>query len=242
VRARHFRSDPTRVALALVLAAAWLAAGTAHAQEPAGHEPVVRVTSETALVSAFLWRGWVVHDGFCAQPTNALHVGGLTVSSWFNLALDEPSITEHDLTVEYGRAIGRLTLTGGWIHYFFPVEETDRVTQEVYGAVAWDGPLAPALAVYHDFRVGRGTYLVLSAGHDLPLGHRPAALQVRGSIGYNHRMWIAGSTFSDAAVTVRALLAARGHVTFSPALTYSRGLNPEFAHNRVVVGLFVDIE
>jgi hypothetical protein len=206
-----------------------------------GNEASVFFFSETEIVSSWIWRGWVLQDGAAVQPANGFEVGNFTVSSWFNLAAAERAITEHDLTVEYGRDAGRLRLTAGWVNYFFAEAESDKVTQEVYAGVAFDSPLSPALTVFRDVQAGNGTYIVGSVSHDVSLAGG-VRLTAGLSLGYNDHLWIDGSSFSDAAVSLAVAVPRAGALSITPRVTWSRSLNDSYFQSKVAWGVTVGID
>jgi len=212
------------------------------AEESTATGPAVSFFSSTDLLSAWIWRGWVLHDGFAIQPAHGLSACGFTVSSWFNFASGDWAVTEHDLTVEYGRDVGAARLSAGWIHYYFPGAESNRFTQEIYAGIAWLVPLQPGVTVYRDVQAGTGTYVVASVSHDVPMWDGRATLTTGASIGYNHRLWIDASTFSDVAISLQLALPRAGRVSLTPAVMWSRALDRTHFDTKIAWGLNVTVE
>ena len=119
------------------------AAPDAQPAGPPAPAPVpMAVTSgaEINFYSKYMWRGWVYQDAFSAQPTYWVKFAdSLTVSSWMNFSREqvEGPLTEHDLTVDYTKAVSpKFTMSAGWINYVYPALETQNVSNEFYGGLA----------------------------------------------------------------------------------------------------------
>lgn len=206
----------------------------------------VKITAGTDLVatSAYIWRGFVPTDAFSLQPTSWIRVGGLTISSWANVAGRRAGgpLTEHDVIVDYSASVGRLTLSAGWINYVFPPAETGRHSDEVYAGVAHASYLNPAVRVYQDVHAGSGTYLNAGVAHEYPMGHG-IAVTPSASIGYNHHQWIDRSTFSDATVGVKVKMpTGLKHLSVAPFVNYSRTLARELFPSRIYGGLGISVQ
>jgi hypothetical protein len=189
-----------------------------------------RFGSEIVLSTAYVWRGFLNSDTTCVQPGAWVTFGGVTFSSWLNVesrAASRLSLVEHDFAVEYARDAGEFSLSVGWVNYFFPAEETDRHTNELFATIAHAGPLSPDFAVYVDPHAGSGIYAAASVGHSLALRDDSVRAAARAGVGYNHRLWIDGSGFADVNIRLGLELPLFGEARLEPFLTYSRGLRPE---------------
>jgi hypothetical protein len=192
--------------------------------------------SEVALSSAYVWRGFVTTETACLQPEAWFSLRDITISTWLNVEWIGPSrlsLTEHDLTVEYGRELGSFDVSLGWVNYFFPTEETARHSNELFVTVAHAGRLSPAFALYVDPHEGSGVYGVASVGHARSVWGGSVRAAGRVGVGYNHRQWIDESGLSDVnlhlALEVPPLF---GMATMEPFLAYSRGFRSEMkAHH-----------
>jgi hypothetical protein len=213
------------------------AAPVAEAQPagPPAPAPVpVNITSgaEINFYSKYMWRGFVYQDAVSMQPTYWLKFGdSLTVSSWMNVSREqvEGPLTEHDLTVDYTKAISpKFTMSAGWINYVYPALETQNVTNEFYGGLAHASYFNPAAKVYVDVHSGTGVYLNLSAGHTYAIGSSGFAATPSFAIGYNHNSWIDDSTWSDANFGVKLTVPTPIKRLFlTPQLYYSKALTNE---------------
>ena len=121
-----------------------------------------------SVVSAWVWRGFVLSDAPAVQPTAWVKAGPLTVTSWMNVGESVNgghAFTEHDLTVDYSVPVGQATLSLGWTNYMFADLTEGRHSNEFYAGVAGGGFFSPALQVYHDVQEGHGTYAVVTVSH-----------------------------------------------------------------------------
>ncbi len=191
--------------------------------------------------SAFVWRGWVLHDGACLQPDVWVQIADFTVTSWLNMRHrggGDVHFNEHDLTVDYSHDVGRLTLSAGWTNYrYFGLEGGH--TNEFYVGARADVLFQPGVQVYQDVEQGDGTYVSLSAGHEFPIGKQlTGAAQV--ALGYNNHQYMATSGFSDVGLTFKVSVpVASARMALQPTITYSRSLMPEMFPSRLVGGLSV---
>lgn len=209
--------------------------GTATDAQPAGPPAPaptpVAVTSgaEINFYSKYMWRGWVYQDAVSAQPTYWVKFAdSLTVSSWMNFSREqvEGPLTEHDLTVDYTKAISpKITMSAGWINYVYPALETQNVSNEFYGGFAHASYFNPAARVYVDVHSGTGVYLNLSAGHTYAIGSSGLTATPTFSIAYNHKSWIDESTWNDANFGVKVMVPTPIKGLFlTPQLYYSKAL------------------
>jgi len=211
-----------------------------------GRSSPIQVTAGADLVvtSAYVWRGFVPTDRASVQPMLWVKLGDLTVSSWFNVAGEQPNgaLTEHDFTVDWSKARGAWTFSGGWIHYVFPGVSTGGVSSEFYGGVAYAGLLNPTVRVFQDVQEGRGTYVNVGIGHTLALP-RGVALTPTVTLGYNHQQWTSESGWSDANVTLRLLVPMpQPHVFLAPFVAYSKSLETGLFPRKLYGGVSLTVK
>lgn len=104
--------------LLVMLALAGRAAAQTAEQPPP--EPAFTWGGEVDISSRYLWHGLPYSDGVVIWPGVWLSAKGFTID--FSANLDphyEPKFNEHDLTVGYEQAIGRLTLSGAFSRYTY---------------------------------------------------------------------------------------------------------------------------
>jgi hypothetical protein len=175
-------SGSTTLVTALALAAAMaLAPLAAHGEEAAG-----KGVFSTAVASRYVWRGQTLSEGFVAQPTVGITLGGFAANLWSNVDLDNDEedddgiiLNETDLTLSYSMPIGPVNATAGFIHYDFDGSDT----QEIYLTCALSTLLNPSLSLYYDIDEGDGGFAVLAASHAFPVG--PVSLTAGASLGFN---------------------------------------------------------
>lgn len=199
---------------------------------PAPVPMTVSSGGEVGVYSKYLWRGFVLADAVSMQPTYWVKFAdAVTVSSWMNVAREqlEGPLTEHDLTVDYTKALNsKFSMSVGWINYVFPGLDDGSVTNEIYGGLAHSSYFNPAVKVFVDFHEGKGTYFNFSASHTYAIGGQGFAATPSFGLGYNHRQWIDDSTWSDANFGVKLTVPTPIKRLFiTPAIYYSKALNKD---------------
>ena len=133
--------------------------------------PSRKGTFSTAFASRYVWRGQTLSQGFVAQPTVGMTLGGFSANLWSNVDLDNDEedddgivMNETDLTLNYTMPVGPVSLTGGFIHYDFDGADT----QEIYLTAALATLLNPTLSLYYDIDEGEGGFAVLGVSQALP--------------------------------------------------------------------------
>jgi hypothetical protein len=250
--ALFFAGDPaTARAQSAAVAPGWIA--PRRAQSAGEPQPVQQQTDpgwrwgpltvggDVALTSAFVWRGFVLHDGACLQPDVWLELSDFTVTSWLNIRRsipDDSHLNEHDFSVDYARSAGRITLSAGWTNYRFFGRE-DGHTSELYAGASAEVLLQPGVTVYKDIQMGSGTYVSVSAAHRWPMGGRATA-GAQVAFGYNNHLYIDGAGLSDVAVTLSVSLPVpSARLLLEPRVTYSHSLMPDTFPSRLFGGLSV---
>jgi len=223
-------------------AAAPVAVSTAQASpvpDAAAADPVVEWGASIPFVSAYVWRGFVVADAACFQPTASVAVRGLTITTWFNVIAgsDDAGWSEHDLIVDYTLPVGGWTVSAGYTNYYFPTITDGKVSNEFYGGVGWSGLLSPTVTIYQDVSVGAGTYLSAGVSQSFPVSKSGITIAPAATIGYNHHQWVAGTGWSDLNVGVTVTLPAGKHVDIAASFNYSKSLQPDWFPSRGYSGI-----
>jgi hypothetical protein len=205
------------------------AAATPAESQPAA-APAVTIGASAAVVSAYVWRGFVLIDEVSVQPSVWLKMGGLTLTSWVNVSpgVEGDAFTEHDFTLDYTRSVGRVALSAGYINYFFVSLDEDRFTNELYVGATVSGPLNPSLRVYQDVQQGSGTYVSFGVSQAVPLGSKGPTITPSAVLGYNNNQWVDGSGWSDLSVGATLAFPVNGHLDLSASANYSRSLNKDW--------------
>ena len=120
----------------------------------------------------------------------------LTAGVWGNYDFDDDEDwTEVDYYLDYTTSLGffdekweKVSASVGYIYYDFPSLSSGDDSQEIYGGVAIDVLLSPALTIYYDYDEGDGTYYEASLSHSVPLSER-IDLNLGATIGYNDGQW-----------------------------------------------------
>lgn len=193
------------------------------------------VEAQVDWVSRYVWRGFDLNGNRpCLQPQVTFDLGrsGFSLNLWSSFCLRDRAETRYadeiDATLSYAIPAGEaFELEAGVLLYAYVgarhFKLKEHATPEVYlkGGLP-NAPLAPSLALYYDLNLGKGFYAQLSAGHSLKLGGK-LGLDLTGSLGYNARMYIENSGFSDLAFGA-ALPIVLGKATLTPAAHYSISL------------------
>jgi len=211
----------TLVSSLMLAAGLTLAPLVAHAEDAVG-----KGTFSTAFASRYVWRGQTLSKGFVAQPTVAMTLGGFSANLWSNVDLDNDEedddgivMNETDLTLNYTVPIGKVSLTGGFIHYDFDGSDT----QEFYLTAAVATMLNPTLSVYYDIDEGKGGFAVLAVSQAIPTG--PITLTAGGSIGFNLGDEAMGLNYGE--VSLATSIPIFGHVSIDPRIAYSTALGSD---------------
>jgi hypothetical protein len=200
-------------------------------------QPAVTAGSEVVATSRYIWRGFE-DGGFSLQPNTWIEFGGWRATSWFNLAAkptERSAFTEQDVRVQYARRFGSYEIAGGWTGYFFPCGY--RHSHATFVTIEREGPLTPSIAVYHDFRLGNGTYVNAAIAHPWPAIIPAIELASTFGVGYNRHQWTDETGFSDANIGLRGTWRGNGRISLSPFIKYSRSLNRLMVPTRTYGGI-----
>lgn len=236
----------TLVSSLLLAAGLTISPLAAHAEDT-----VVKGTFSTAFASRYVWRGQTLSKGFVAQPTVAVTVGGFSANLWSNVDLDNSEadddgivMNETDLTLNYTVPIGKVSLTGGFIHYDFDGvagetaadSTTGSDTQEIYLTAGVATLLNPTLSLYYDIDDGDGGFAVLAISQAIPAG--PISLTAGASVGFNiddKAMGVNsdGEKFTGlyyGELSLATSIPIFGHVSLDPRIAYSTALGDHGEH------------
>jgi hypothetical protein len=221
---------PSTIALGAAALALCLtfAPPAAHAEGAPG-----TATSSIAFASRYVWRGQILSKGVVAQPTVGMTLGGFNANLWSNVDLNNDEkdddgivMNETDLTLNYTVPVGKVSLTGGLIHYDFDGSDT----QELYLTTAVATLLNPTLSLYYDIDNGNGGFAVLALSQAIPVG--PLSLTAGGSLGFNLKDKAMGVNADGDAftglyygeVSLATSIKIFDHVSIDPRIAYSTGL------------------
>ncbi len=193
------------------------------------------VSAEAAVLNRYLWRGAVMTDGWVVQPSVTLGLGGFEFGVWGNLDLDDVNDHRHDLseidyTATYTMSVALVDLSAGALHYAFPQDDCEATTELFVGGSV-NVLASPSLGLYRDIDEGDGTYVLLGAGHALPIG--AASLDLAASLGWGdekHNVYNYGAAtagLADASLTLSMDIAVTPLLTVRPTLGYTTLLTTE---------------
>ncbi len=150
-------------------------------------ETEVHVKAE--IVSSHLWRGRVLSDSSCFQPSVSILSGGLGLNLWgtFDLESDSGSKRRNrlDATAYYSARHGKYLFTGGLVGYFHQddPEAHARNTGEIFAGYSLNMLLSPSMTFYYDFDEVAGYYASFSVAHSLWVTKGLSSLDMQLSIG-----------------------------------------------------------
>ncbi|MFO0753018.1 MAG: hypothetical protein U0411_06805 [Thermodesulfovibrionales bacterium] len=179
------------IAVLLALAAVYgAAAGNLFAEEAK-----VTGSASMGIFNRYVFRGYEFSsDSIVIQPAINLSYQGFGVGFWANIDTDEhttqsflgsgrlghKSFNETDFTLSYTYALGKLSLTGGYVYYALKYAAE---TEEVFLIASYDIIAKPTLSIYRDITSYPGTYISLALSHSVPL-YKTVTLDLGASAGY----------------------------------------------------------
>lgn len=241
---------PIRHLVATVaLSVAWLAPDTVLAQEPAGAQAAPASSSasfhyggDAMMVSSYVWRGGVESDKPCLQPGGWIGFGPVSFEGWMNLEMADGRLrnAEYDLSLYYTREGERATVAGGLTNYFFATPEGGRERHsELAVLLTGTGLLNPSVEAYYSVSAEKGAHVTTAVSHPFRFAPR-AAVTAEVALGYNHRMWIEKSGFSDVRGTLKLTLDHRSdRIRIEAGVDYTHALMRDQFSNQFVA--FVSI-
>lgn len=144
----------------------------------------VDVEADVKVTSAYVWRGMVINDEACIQPSVTVRAGDVSLNVWGIWDLtDVTNSSEHtrmDTTLDYTHAFGKQILGSGltaYIHHDEPGEQS-KDTFEVFLGYTLDIPSLPSLTVYYDFGEIEGFYASFALAHSFELVKNMMALDI----------------------------------------------------------------
>jgi len=147
------------------------------------------VETEVRVTSAYVWRGRVINDEPCIQPSITVGAGDLSFNVWGTWDLTDVANssghTRMDTTLDYSHRFARQILSSGLIAYIYhdEPEEDKEDTFEAFVGYAADVLLLPSLTVYYDFGEIEGFYGEFGLAHSFGLLDNILALDLGVSMG-----------------------------------------------------------
>jgi hypothetical protein len=221
---------------AIAAISAALCVGAVSASALAADKPTADLSVDA--LSKYVWRGFELsQDSMVLQPSMTVAYKGFSANLWGNLDTDSStantnSWTETDMTLSYGRSLGMVDLSAGYIYYGL---DSAADTQEVYMSAALNTLLTPTLTIYRDYDSFPGWYITLGISHSVPikddialdLGAQVGYLVADDASSYGEVVNGAQSTteaynaFHDGLLTASVTFPVNKYVSITPKLNYS---------------------
>lgn len=144
----------------------------------------IDVEADVKVTSAYVWRGMVINDELCIQPSVTVRAGDVSFNVWGIWDLtDVTNSSEHtrmDTTLDYTHAYGKQILGSGLTAYIYHDDpgEQSKDTFEVFLGYTLDIPSLPSLTVYYDFGEIEGFYASFALAHSFELVKNRIALDL----------------------------------------------------------------
>jgi hypothetical protein len=214
------------IALAVALvAAAWFQAQAVVTD--------VEVNVEPKISSAFVWRGQVLNDEWCFQPTIALQGSNFSLTAFGNWDLtsvtNSTRNTRVDTTLDYSMPSESQILSVGLVAYIYrdsPSVGPDD-TFEIFARDTVKVLLLPTATLYYDFSDIKGFYGTFSLAHSFKLIEDTLSLDFKVTLGagdskYNEAVFGYLEDPNGGPGTFRADRAALADLTASVSLPFLR--------------------
>lgn len=197
----------------------------------------VSVDAGLDAVYAYIWRGGILGSDkdLALQPSITFGFGesGVALNVWGSAFLKDRSsgktleaADELDFTLSYDRMVGaneNVGLSLGYIQYTFPNAPSGaKHSEELYGGLSFDHPIAPSITIYYDFGLIDDYYVTAGIGPEFPMGEGDNApvFSLGASIAFSGDGYGGSAGFNDFTVT-GGIGWTRGNVSFGPYAGYS---------------------
>ena len=203
----------------------------------AGADERFSFSTDTALLSRYVWRGIRLTDCWVFQPSITLDYKGLSFDVWGNMDLGNANdkdlcISELDYTLGYFFAAGSYSFSLGAIFYNYP-NTVYNATTELYLNLGADLPLSPSICVFRDVYEADGTYVSLNLEYILPLKNWHSSFDLDFSLGigmkkHNEFYYGVGSgAVTDLLLGVNMPFEIREGTKISPSFSYTKILDKD---------------
>jgi len=132
-----------------------------------GDEPV-RFEWEATYASWYSFQGLDYSDRrSVSQPEVSVTMRGVSIAVWGNIDHSRGELNEVDMTLQWGWEGDRFSGGLGYMNLQYPHRPDWEPSQEVFGEVAFGGPLDLSASVHWDVDAGRGRYWEFGLGKEL---------------------------------------------------------------------------
>ncbi len=232
--------------LVITLCAVFVTAALVRAEEaaPAVQEPAPSkewsINVGATYYTEYVFRGLELSAD---EPVYVPHLiaawKGIT-ASYYGYFSDVPGLdwyTEHNYSLDYTYAFGKLSVTAGALYYHYPKGESGSDTWDLYTVLAYDFPLLnPKVTLNWDIDEFNGGYATFGVSHNFDIGQylkleEPMALTVTPSaalgvdFGYNSRASQSNVSWNDILLGVAANFAVNETVSIRAGVQLSVALD-----------------
>ncbi len=207
------------------------------AQESPPRRTSITWSADTSYFSAYVWRGFEDYNGGSWQNTFRLGWKSVQASWWLESGMQHDGLMEareHDFDLHLTRRFRGNSLSAGYTAYC--VLLTDNTSHEIYATLSKGTRYVGTLGVYQSIGAPDGTYFSGTLTHSLKL-NSGWDLELASSLGFNRRMYIDASTFSDATLNVTFVHPTRSGIALSPAFGVSKGLDSRHFYDHIYAGV-----
>jgi hypothetical protein len=208
--------------------------------------PAIAAGGNLTYASAYVWRGFEEHNKPVLQPSAWVSVGPVAVESWMSVETDgsDLRLAEHDISLTYTYETERASFTAGFLNYLFSDNPGDdfEAHNELTASVTGNVLLSPTIEFFKNVSSGGGAYA--SATVSYPYEVAPGAtISAEAALGYNHKIWVAESGFSDARGTVKfSYEHPNKHVGVDVSLDFVKGFMDELVDHKWVAAVALSIK
>jgi hypothetical protein len=203
----------------------------AHCSQALLEDTGIEVSSDVAVYSDYIWRGFRLDNDPVIQPGLYLSAYGIEASIWGSFDIDaDDSLNSDEVDYSLGYSYDfsdsldvPFTASGGFTYYDFPA--ANAFSKEFYLGCSLDVILSPAFTWYHDFGDeedggGDGDYFLAELSHSVPVSDWPVSLDFSAHGGYNRELFIEGDG-PDAGFSAGITLSLSENCSVSPSVNYS---------------------
>jgi hypothetical protein len=148
-------------------------------------EVAMDIDTELKAVSEFVWRGRILNDEPCFQPSITIGSSGFSASIWGSWNLTSVSNTWQnsrvDASFDYTFVLGKNIIRPGFVAYIYKDDpgHLAKDTYECFASYTYDVLLLPTLVVYYDFSRIDGFFATFSVAHSFELMKDRMAFDVK---------------------------------------------------------------
>ena len=153
---------------------------------------------ELDVFSMYVWRGRILADKMCVQPslTYGSRGIGLSLNIWGSAAIKDRDVLkrsdEIDLTLSFDRSFGSrgMSLGGslGYIQRLLPNLTGAKHSEEVFCGFSLNTQISPGVAVFYDFGLDDAFYIAVEIGPEISLDSKGnVKFSTRASVGFSDR-------------------------------------------------------